>query len=295
MKLNLRQKGNQRSAGVPPTVLITGCSSGFGKHLVDAFLDNGWRVIATMRRAEERASLFKNASDRYGDRLIIANLDVTSDADRSAVTTLVSELDGSNGLNCLVNNAGYALFGALETCSDAQLREQFEVNLLAPTLLTKQLLPALRAARGSVINVSSIMSFMGFPLSSAYCSSKAGLTMLSEALSLELTPFGVRVHAVEPGGFRTGFVDNSQWGNVEVADYQAVTEGFHQFQDRLNQGPGNNPQPVINRIVELAMAQDSRLTHQVGRDAWMSKLMHKTVPESVRIKLMGMMFKRVLQ
>lgn len=277
------------------TVLITGCSSGFGRRLVDAFLASQWRVIATMRRADERQSLFAESKQRYGDQLLIANLDVTNEADRKGITALLEKLPDNNGLDCLVNNAGYALFGALETCSEAQLRKQYEVNLIAPVLLTRQLLPALRAGRGTVINVSSLMGFMGFPMSSAYCSSKAGLSMVSEALSYELAALGVRVHAVEPGGFRTGFVDNSEWGEQENPVYDNITQGFHQFQARLNQGPGNDPQPVVARILALANNPVGKPNHQVGRDAWVSKLMQKTVPDTVRSKLMGMMFKRVLQ
>ena len=273
------------------TVLITGCSSGFGCGLVDAFLASAWRVIASMRRAEERQSLFDDAKKRYGGQLIIAKLDVTSAADRAGIQDLIE----SHGLDCLVNNAGYALFGALETCSEAQLRKQYEVNLIAPLLLTRQLLPALRARQGSVINVSSLMGFMGFPFSSAYCSSKAALSMVSEALSHELADLGVRVYAVEPGGFRTDFMTNCERGELEVAVYAKLSQGFQRFQARLSQGAGNHPQPVVERIVALANKPAAKLHHPLGRDAVASRLMQKLLPDSLRAKLMGMMFKRALR
>ena len=276
------------------TVLITGCSSGFGKLLVNAFLDSGWRVIATMRNAEQRADMFADTAEKYGERLVIASLDVTSASDREAIVDVINGLDGSS-LDCLVNNAGYALWGALETCNETQLREQYEVNLIAPVMLIKKLLPFLRASKGAVINVSSLMGFMGFPMSSTYCSSKAGLSMLSESLSHELESFGVRVHSVEPGGFKTGFVTNSLWGDELHEDYESHTSGFQSFQDKLNSGEGNDPAPVVKRIVELATNRESTLSHQVGADAKLSKLMQKSLPESVRMRLMGTMFRRILQ
>lgn len=276
------------------TVLITGCSSGFGKRLVQDFLKKGWRVIATMRQATARADLFSNEVQRYGDLLIIEELDVTSAADRAAIVHKIELLEHSK-LDCLINNAGYALFGALEDCSEAQLRTQYEVNLLAPVLLTRSLLPFLRESKGSVINVSSVMSFVGFPMSSAYCSSKAGLTMLSESLKLELQPLGVRVHSIEPGGFRTGFVENSQWGEQGVEAYKAQTAGFHQFQAKLNAGPGKDPSPVIARIISLAGSESGALRNPVGSDAQISHLMHRALPDGVRLKVMGAMFKKLFK
>ncbi|OUS32536.1 hypothetical protein A9Q99_00225 [Gammaproteobacteria bacterium 45_16_T64] len=282
------------SATTPKTVLITGCSSGFGKRLVHDFLNDGWRVIATMRQAEARADMFSEEARRFGNNLVIAELDVTSSNDRDAIVEKITNLDNPT-LDCLVNNAGYALFGALENCTEAQLRQQHEVNLIAPMLLTRALLPFLRKSKGAVINVSSIMSFVGFPLSSAYCSSKAGLTMLSEALKYELDPVGVRIHSVEPGGFRTGFVNNSQWGSNDTLAYERQTKGFQKLQDKLNSGEGKDPAPVIQKIVSLANSKDRALRKQVGNDALISKIMHKSLPESLRLKAMGIMFKRILQ
>ncbi len=274
------------------TVLITGCSSGFGKLLVRAFLQNGWRVVATMRRADTRVELFSDEIQRYGNNLIVETLDVTSGEDRDAITKKITNI-GNQTLDCLINNAGYALFGALEDCSEAQLREQYEVNLVAPVLLTRAMLPYLRASKGSVINISSIMSFVGFPMSSAYCSSKAGLSMMSESLKHELEPLGLRVHSVEPGGFRTGFADNSQWGNDNNEAYMERTSHFHQLQNKLGAGEGKDPSPVIERVLSLANGGNATLRNHVGRDAWLSSVMQKVLPNEVRLKVMSLMFKRL--
>lgn len=274
------------------TVLITGCSSGFGTLLVRAFLHNGWRVVATMRQAEARIELFADELERYGDDLFVETLDVTSSDDRDAITAKIATI-GNQTLDCLINNAGYALFGALEDCSEAQLREQYEVNLVAPVLLTRAMLPYLRASKGSVINISSIMSFVGFPMSSAYCSSKAGLSMMSESLKHELEPLGLKVHSIEPGGFRTGFADNSQWGGENKEAYTAQTSRFHQLQNKLGAGAGKDPSPVINRVLLLANSGNGALRNHVGTDARVSNLMQRILPDEVRLKVMGLMFKRL--
>ena len=283
---------SDRAVDNQKTVLITGCSSGFGKLLVRAFLQNGWRVVATMRRADTRIDLFSDEIQRYGNNLVVETLDVTYGEDRDAITKKIDEI-GNKKLDCLINNAGYALFGALEDCSDAQLREQYDVNLVAPVLLTKAMLPYLRASKGSVINISSIMSFVGFPMSSAYCSSKAGLSMMSESLKHELEPLGLRIHSLEPGGFRTGFADNSQWGNGNSEAYTEQTSRFHQLQNKLGAGEGKDPGPVIERVLSLANGGDGALRNPVGRDAWVSNVVQKTLPNEVRLKVMCLMFKRL--
>ncbi len=274
------------------TVLITGCSSGFGKLLVRAFLQDGWRVVATMRQADTRIELFSDEIQRYGNNLIVETLDVTSSEDRDNITKKIANI-GNQTLDCLINNAGYALLGALEDCSETQLREQYEVNLVAPVLLTRAMLPFLRASKGSVINISSIMSFVGFPMSSAYCSSKAGLSMVSESLKHELEPLGLRVHSVEPGGFRTGFADNSQWGNKNNEAYMERTSRFHQLQNKLGTGKGKDPSPVVERVLTLANGGNGTLRNHVGRDAWVSNVIQKALPNEVRLKVMSLLFKRL--
>lgn len=271
------------------SVLITGCSSGFGHMLVEAFLAQGWRVFASMRRAEERRSLFTNELEKYPEQLTLVTLDVTLEADRQAVV----EMLGDQPLDCLVNNAGYALFGALENTSEDQLRQQYDVNLIAPALLTRDLLPALRRSKGSVINISSMMSFFAMPLSSAYCSSKAGLTMLSESLAHELAPHGVRVVVVEPGGFRTKFGANIQWSSVETPVYKRWTENFRALRDKIASGKGKSPKPVVERVVRMASASRPGLRQRVGNDAVLTGWFQKIVPEAIRVFMFRRAFKKM--
>ena len=267
-------------------VLITGCSSGIGRMLVRSFLDDGWMVIATLRRASERQEIFHAELVDYPNQLVVQSLDVTSEDDRQKIADYV---DGS-GLDCLVNNAGFALFGALENCTDAQIRNQFDVNLLAPILLTRALLPALRKTQGRVINVSSMMAFVGFPLSSIYCSSKSGLGMWSEALKHELAPHNVSVHVVEPGGFRTKFGKNVQWGAEDVGAYRTWTDGYQQLNQKLSQGEGKSPTPVVKKIMHLAKGESRSLRHRIGKDSIMSAILRWLVPERIRLVVLSRMF-----
>jgi NAD(P)-dependent dehydrogenase (short-subunit alcohol dehydrogenase family) len=271
------------------TVLITGCSSGIGKSLVGAFLEQGWKVIATLRNADTRQDLLQKESETYGDQLIIQALDITQQTEIHAIADALA----GEPLDCLINNAGYALFGALESCDEAQLRHQLDVNLMGPILLTRALLPSLRSAGGCVINLSSIMGFVGFPLSSAYCGSKAGLAMWSEALSHELAPHNVRVAVVEPGGFRTNFGSNIQWGAQPAVAYQSWTEGYHALQKKLAGGKGRSPQPVIKRILTLASASSVPLRSPVGSDSIMARWLIGLLPVGVRMAMFRRMFKRL--
>ena len=271
------------------TVLITGCSSGIGKRLLGAFLEQGWKVIATLRNAEERRDLLDTEAAAYGGQLTIQALDISRQNDIAAVA---ASLEGAP-LHCLINNAGYALFGALEASEEAQVRQQIEVNLMGPMLLTRALLPSLRSGEGCVINLSSMMGSVGFPLSSTYCASKAGLAMWSEAMRHELGPHNVRVAVVEPGGYRTNFGSNIQWGAKSVEAYRNWTEGYRALQSRLTSGEGRAPEPVVRRIVALASASKVPLRSRVGADSVMSGWMIRILPEALRLRILGRMFQRV--
>lgn len=268
------------------TVLITGCSSGIGRLLVTYFLENHWRVIATMRNSEERKSLLDDDARAHGSRLNIQSLDVTDPAQREAVAQSVP----STGLDCLVNNAGYAQMGALETCDEDQIRAQLEVDLIAPMLMTRTLLPEIRKAHGTIINVSSMMGFTGFPLSSAYCASKGGLSMFSEALFHELKPIGVHVALVEPGGFRTNFAESTKWGNQPIAAYEKLTSDGQKVQARLSSGKGKSPKLVAERILKIADGEIKSARSRVGIDAVFSALCSALIPNSVRIALTSKFF-----
>ena len=276
-----------------PSALITGSSSGFGRGVVSELLDRGYRVYATLRDAAERSAAFAGERERHGVRLQLFSLDVTDAAQRQAVIERVLS-DGP--LDCLINNAGYAQFGALEDLDEAQLRQQFEVNFFGAALLTRGLLPALRSARGVVLNVSSVFGFSGFPLSSAYCASKYALEGLSEALYHELRPHGVRVGLVEPGGHRTGFGAATQWGSASTPAYVDATDGYRRLHQHLTTRPeGTPPDAVVRTLVRLAQAERVPLRTVVGRDASLTAALQRLLPERVLAPITSAFTARMLR
>lgn len=249
------------------TALVTGCSSGFGKDIVAGLLADGWTVIATMRDAKKRAEVFAPESKAYPDRLHLLDLDVTDPARRRAAAEFVA---GLGGLDLLVNNAGLGVMGALEDLSEAQLRRQFEVNFFGAAFLTKDLLPALRRSKGKVIMVSSILGRQSFPLASAYCASKFALEGLSESLAFELSPHGVQVCLVEPGGFRTRLADNTVWGEKygdASSPYARQNENLRLMREKMLSKPGASPEIVTRSIVALAGMKRMPRRAAVGKDS----------------------------
>jgi NAD(P)-dependent dehydrogenase (short-subunit alcohol dehydrogenase family) len=184
--------------------LITGVSSGFGRLLAEAALDRGDSVAGTLRRPEHLADFEALAPGRAHGLL----LDVT---ERARIAPAVEEAVARLGsLDILVNNAGYGLLGALEELEDDEIDHVIETNLGGTMYVTRAALPALRQSRGHIVNFSSLAGLVGLPGLSLYCAAKHAVEGLSEALHLELQPFGVKVTLIEPGAFRTNFASGSE-------------------------------------------------------------------------------------
>lgn len=179
-----------------PVALITGCSSGIGRALADAFGNAGYQVWATARRDEDVAAL-----GQAGFRGVL--LDVN---DEPAVERLAELLQReAGGLDVLINNAGYGAMGPLLDGGSQAIRRQFETNVFAVVGVTRALFPALRARRGLVVNIGSVSGVLVTPFAGAYCASKAAVHALNDALRLELAPFGIEVMEVQPGAIASNF------------------------------------------------------------------------------------------
>ena len=181
------------------TVLITGCSSGFGLDTARFFLDKGWRVVATMRTPRE--GLLPPS-----DRLRLLALDVT---DADSIRRCVEE---AGPIDALVNNAGVGLLAPLEGMGLPSVREVFETNTFGTMAMTQAVLPQFRLRRaGVVVNVTSSVTLKSLPLLSVYTASKAAVNAFTESLALELEPFHVRARLVLPGRApSTSFGDNAR-------------------------------------------------------------------------------------
>lgn len=181
------------------TILITGCSSGFGHETARYFLDRGWQVIATMRSPRE--DLFP-----VSEHLRILPLDVTDD---ESIRAAVAE---AGPIDVLVNNAGIGLLNALEGIPMSEVRHLFETNTLGTIAMTQAVLPQMRERQsGTIINVTSSVTLKTLPLLAVYTASKAAVNAFSASLALELAPFGIQVRTVLPGRApNTRFGENAQ-------------------------------------------------------------------------------------
>jgi NAD(P)-dependent dehydrogenase (short-subunit alcohol dehydrogenase family) len=198
--------------------LITGTSQGFGSELVRAALQKGDCVVATSRNPEKVASAFEKSKDR----LLAMPMDLRNSAQIAGVIDAAIKRFGK--IDVLVNNAGYGLLGAVEEADDSEISKVFETNVFGLLRLTRAVLPHMRSRRGGfIVNLSSIGGLVGLPGFGIYNATKFAVEGLSEAMSKELAPLGVRVMIVEPGPFRTDFLGGSLAMAAKVLpDYGAM-------------------------------------------------------------------------
>jgi NAD(P)-dependent dehydrogenase (short-subunit alcohol dehydrogenase family) len=238
------------------TILITGCSSGFGLVTAQYFLDRNWKVIATMRTPD--AALFKAS-----EHMRVLALDVT---DSESIQCAV---DAAGPIDVLVNNAGIGLLGALEGCSMDKVRSMFETNTFGTMAMTQAVLPQFRGRNaGVVINVTSSVTLKPLPLLSVYTASKAAVNAFTESLALELEPFNVRVHLVLPGRAPgTDFGKNSQprmQGSIPDA-YADLAQ--HVFSEWSHSTLVTDAQDVAEAIWRAANEPASPMRIAAGTDA----------------------------
>jgi NAD(P)-dependent dehydrogenase (short-subunit alcohol dehydrogenase family) len=275
-------------------VLITGCSTGFGRALVPILLGKRWVVIATLRDAQKRKDIFSQEQQQHPDSFHVLSLDVASAPERKKIVDFIH--DHYQKLDVLINNAGYGLFGALEDLSESQLRHEMEANFFGAAFLTRDLLPWLRQAKGKVINISSLLGGFGFPLSSGYCSSKFALEGLSECLYYELKPHGVQVCLVKPGRHRTDFSRHMVWGeksSTSASSYNRQTEKFESSRNNWRERSAIPLENVVRIVAHLAEADSMPLRVHIGNDAWLVKLLQTFLPEKLRTAFLSAVYKRI--
>lgn len=183
-----------------PVALITGCSSGIGQALAHVLIDEGYRVWATARKVDSLAQLVERGA-------VGVELDVNNSAQVEACARRLHEEAGR--LDVLVNNAGYGAMGPILDADRDTLLRQFDTNVFAPLQLARATADLLRDSRGLIVNIGSVSGVTTTPFSGVYCASKAALHALSDALRLELAPFGISVLTVKPGAIASDFGSNA--------------------------------------------------------------------------------------
>lgn len=199
---------------------ITGCSSGFGSALAKELLENGYRVAVTARNIDQ----VKTLTEGYPDTAIALTLDVT---DPTQIKTAVESAVARFGqIDVLVNNAGIGYFGAIEESEEDEVRKMFEINVFGLAKMTQEVLPYMRKQRsGHILNISSIGGLRSFPGIGFYNATKYAVDGLSESLSKEVAPLGIKVTIIAPSGFRTDWAGRSAKNtSVRIDDY-ATTAG----------------------------------------------------------------------
>lgn len=243
--------------------LITGCSTGLGRALALAALEQGHQVVVTSRRVAE----IQDIADEHPDTALAVALDVT---DAAAVTASVATAQNRFGaVDVLVNNAGYGYRAAVEEGDDGDVQALFGVNFFGAVAMIKAVLPGMRERRrGAIVNLSSIGARMSPAGSGYYSAVKNALEGLSASLFKEVAPLGVKVLVVEPGGFRTDFAGRSlQQAATPIADY-ADTAGRRRKENDTADGkqPGD-PAKAASAILTAVQAERSPFLLMLGRDA----------------------------
>jgi NAD(P)-dependent dehydrogenase (short-subunit alcohol dehydrogenase family) len=243
------------------TWLITGANRGLGFLIARQALATGDRVAATARNPDGLA-------EALGGDVLALPLDVTDPGAAQAAVERTRERFGR--LDVLVNNAGYGQFGPFEEVSHALFERQFATNLWGAMHVTRAALPVMRAqGHGRILNMSSIAGLAASAGGSAYNASKFALEGWSEALALDLAPFGIRVTLIEPGFVRTDFLDASsvRFGDREIADYAPTRERQRAFMQGRNHVQPGDPEKVAALVLRMAGEENPPLRILAGSDA----------------------------
>jgi NAD(P)-dependent dehydrogenase (short-subunit alcohol dehydrogenase family) len=245
------------------TWLITGCSTGLGRHLAQAVLTAGHQAVLTARDPGTLTALV----ERHPETALALALDVTDAAQVSDAVRQADERFG--GVDVLVNNAGYGYRAAVEEGEEAEVAQLFATNVFGAVAMIKAVLPGMRARRsGTIVNISSIGAQVAPAGSGYYAASKAALEALTASLRKEIAPLGLHAMAVEPGGFRTDFAGRSLHQAAEpIADY-AETAGRRRKENDPTHGtqPGDPDRAAVALIDAVEAAEPPSLL-LLGRDA----------------------------
>jgi NAD(P)-dependent dehydrogenase (short-subunit alcohol dehydrogenase family) len=242
--------------------LVTGASSGFGRAIAEAALNAGDTVVAGVRRL----AAVDDLAARYPGRAIAVELDVT---DGSQVAAAVAQTMLWHGrIDVLVNNAGRGLVGAVEETTERELRDLMDVHFFGPAALIRAVLPHMRAqGSGAIVNLSSMGGRFSFAGVGAYSATKFALEGLSEALALEVAPFGIKVLIAEPGAFRTGFAGGALQQSPALPAYADVTGSVRADLPASDGGQPGDPAKAAEAIVVALDSDKTPLRLALGNDA----------------------------
>lgn len=261
------------------TVFITGASSGIGLKSAQYFLEKGWNVVATMRKPDECMAL------QNSENLLKLTLDVLVEQDIQRAAKQSIEKFGQ--IDVVLNNAGYALVGALESFSRAQMEKQFNTNVIGLMAVSKAFLPHFREnGGGTIVNIASVGGKVTFPLYAAYHGTKWAVEGISESLNFELNPHNIYVKIVEPGPINTDFYDRSMDVDLENTPeaYADYSKSKILKMNKIAAG-GAKAIDVAKVIYKAATKPKGKMRYAIGGGAGMLIFLRKILPESWFIAL----------
>ena len=245
--------------------IVTGSSSGIGYETALLLAKNGYHTYATMRNLD-KSSRIKEIAKKDNLPVEVLQLDV---ADDKSVTDAISEISNKQGrIDVLVNNAGYGFMGSVEDSTLDEIKAQFETNFFGAIRVMQKVIPIMRKQKtGTIVNVSSIAGRIGFPMGSAYVSSKFALEGLSESMSYELKQFGIKIVLIEPG------VINTNFAFVTPKKVLDTNSSYSQLMNKLEENlfstiaNGISPKEVANVILRAITEASPERRYLVGNDA----------------------------
>lgn len=258
----------------PKVILITGASSGMGYQTARILAEQGHRVYGAARRVEKIEELAP-----YGVQAL--RLDITNE---QSVTQVVQELIEREGrIDVLINNAGYGYFGAIEDVPISDAKHQFEVNIFGLARITQEVLPYMRAQKsGRIVNLASVAGHVTLAFGAWYNATKYALEAFSDALRMEVKPFGIDVVIIEPGAIRT------DWGIIAADHLRDVSKGGAYEQDGSRVAEGlrriylskipTNPAVISRKIAKAAVCRFPRTRYRTGRGAKLMVFFHQILP-----------------
>jgi NAD(P)-dependent dehydrogenase (short-subunit alcohol dehydrogenase family) len=265
------------------SVLVTGASTGIGRATALRLDSAGWKVFAGVRKENDASSLRAEASDR----LAPVTLDVT-DAEQIAAAAELIAREAEGGLDGLVNNAGVAVPGPLETVPLEDLRHQLEVNLVAYVAVTQAMLPEIRRAEGRIVFLSSIGGRIAFPFGGPYHASKFATEAVGDVFRQELRPWGLKVAIIEPGSIDTPIWERGQRKAEDIEArapktnllYGAALDKFRKvIEDTAERGIP--PEKVAKAIAHALESSRPRSRYLVGLDAKVQARLQPLIPTAV--------------
>ena len=264
-------------------VLITGASSGIGKVAALHLVGRGYTVIGTSRSIDRLAPVAAESEGAPG-RFVPLELDINLDGGRPGCVeeVLPGVVSDHGAIDVLVNNAGYALWGPLEGMTVEQMVDQFRTNVFAPFRLANLVIPAMReSGAGRIVNISSVAGWVVTPFNGAYASSKFALEAQTQALRMELWPFGIKVSLIEPGLFGTEFQNNTVDG--ERAESQELPYGPHIEAYRRKHGRfrllTHDPIKIAKLIERIIVSPRPKLRYPVGLEAHVGVYAARLLPD----------------